>query len=524
MGLRPRNLTTTQSGYASVYESGNVLVPTQDYKRQGLVKAQQYTVLAQDRSTNQLTLETPMGQILTINPAQCRKKTVYEMHSIPIAVGDRLRWTKNNRDTGIRNGQTFIVNHVALDGTAQITDSDGKTMEINLSGRQYLDYAWVSTTYSSQRKTADRVLALMDGITTNRESFYVTVSRAKHHLTLYTADKVALTNLAQRTKNKENVSDYIPLFQVVPNHAQTAQTPLQFIPASDAHRNLAKRVGERVGNRICQKLTADRPGTDCSAAASIPTGTAISADAPDVAAFASTLEPHVERLSGAIADFLEERSFIKCAGELAEAVTAVNRSLEYLEHSTENRTYLAATIDRLDAAVGTTSQHLQQLGRFRSRSESIQQRSQAVASPIAIIRQTLSRHSDLEHTDVRLLTNTTLPSSSLYPSLAAVLGETNSGSQEHYQQMWQRYSQGICFDTLVKLDFWVSQRALENGHSRKEIALMLIASSPYVAKIHQDYGKDKARSYVNQATKVICQKNQHQEWNRPTPQKKQLEL
>ncbi|PSB03831.1 mobilization protein, partial [filamentous cyanobacterium CCP2] len=184
MGLRPRNLTTIQSCYTSVYELGNVLVPHQDYKRQGLVKAQQYTVLAQDRSTNQLTLETPMGQILTINPAQCRKKSVYEAQPLQVAAGDRLRWTKNNRDAGIRNGQTFIVNHIAPDGIAQITDSEGKTMEINLSGRQYLDYAWVSTTYSSQGKTADRVFALVDGSTTNRESFYVTVSRAKHHLSL----------------------------------------------------------------------------------------------------------------------------------------------------------------------------------------------------------------------------------------------------------------------------------------------------------------------------------------------------
>jgi ATP-dependent exoDNAse (exonuclease V) alpha subunit len=141
-----------------VYEPGNVLVPHQDYKRQGLVKAQQYVVFAQDRSTNQLILETSMGQILTINPAQCRKKTVYERQSIPVAVGDRLRWTKNNRNAGIRNGQPLTVNHITPDGTAQITDSGGKAMEVNLSGRQYLDYAWVSTIYSSQGKTADRVL------------------------------------------------------------------------------------------------------------------------------------------------------------------------------------------------------------------------------------------------------------------------------------------------------------------------------------------------------------------------------
>lgn len=126
---------------------------------------------------NQLTLETPAGQVLTINPAQCRKKTVYEVQPVPIAVGDRLRWTKNDRNAGTHNGQTFTVSQIDSSGVALITDNDGKTMQVDLIGKLHIDYAWVNTIHSSQGKTADRVLALIDGITTNRESFYVAVSR-----------------------------------------------------------------------------------------------------------------------------------------------------------------------------------------------------------------------------------------------------------------------------------------------------------------------------------------------------------
>jgi ATP-dependent exoDNAse (exonuclease V) alpha subunit len=63
-----------------------------------------------------------------------------------------------------------------------------QTSTINLSGNQYIDYAWVSTTYSSQGKTAERVLALL-GETTNREAFYVAISRAKRAVTLYTTSQ-----------------------------------------------------------------------------------------------------------------------------------------------------------------------------------------------------------------------------------------------------------------------------------------------------------------------------------------------
>ncbi|EDX85074.1 hypothetical protein S7335_2773 [Synechococcus sp. PCC 7335] len=44
--LRNRNLTTAQAGYASYYKQGDVLMPSQDYRRQGLVKYQQYRVLS----------------------------------------------------------------------------------------------------------------------------------------------------------------------------------------------------------------------------------------------------------------------------------------------------------------------------------------------------------------------------------------------------------------------------------------------------------------------------------------------
>jgi hypothetical protein len=338
----------------------------------------------------------------------------------------------------------------------------------------------------------------MDGITTNRESFYVTISRAKHHLTLYTPDKAALTELAQKTKAKENVSDYIPLFQVVSNHAQTSQTPIQFVPASGKHRDLAKRIGESVGERICQKLaanrqrlTTERPEADCPASASEPIGTANSADTPDLAAFASTLESHVEPLSEAIAGFLEQRDLIECAGDLAQAVTAVNCSLECLERATENRANLAATVDRLHAAVGTKARHLQFAQ--SSISNQFQHDSRTLAEPIDPIARVQSQ-------------------ASLQPS------------RIDYQQMWQHYSQGVQASHPAKLDYLVGQKAFEDGQSQKVVSLMLTAGSPYVAQIHQEQGKEKARTYVNQTAKAACRREQKQQLIRGAQKQKQLEL
>jgi ATP-dependent exoDNAse (exonuclease V) alpha subunit len=68
-GLRPKDLTVAQAAYSSAYAPGDIVVPNQDYKKQGLVKNQQYRVLAGDRTNNQLLLETPSGQVITVDPA-----------------------------------------------------------------------------------------------------------------------------------------------------------------------------------------------------------------------------------------------------------------------------------------------------------------------------------------------------------------------------------------------------------------------------------------------------------------------
>jgi conjugative relaxase-like TrwC/TraI family protein len=240
-GLRPKDLTTAQAQYIWHYEIGDVVQPQRHYPQLGLQKHQRYTVLGRDPETNRLWLQAEFGQHLTINPAHCEQKTVYQVQEIPIAVGDRLRWTQNNRAAGIRNGQIFTLQQLDPQGHAQIRYDDGQIAAITLSGQQPIDYAWMSTTYSAQGKTAERVLVATEAMN-SRESFYVAVSRAKTHLTLYTANTAELTRRAQISRANATV---LPLYQQV-CYAQTPQTSASARPDSlhsgDAIRRLRDRL------------------------------------------------------------------------------------------------------------------------------------------------------------------------------------------------------------------------------------------------------------------------------------------
>jgi conjugative relaxase-like TrwC/TraI family protein len=215
-GMTSKNLTVAEAGYASHYEVGDVIVPLYGYRQKGvqadstgagLSPRQRYEVVDIQLEPNTLTAQGEDGQVVAFDPAKCKKKLVYQPALLDVAVGDRLRWTRNDRQQSRRNGQELTV--AAIDGT-QVTavDASGQQYEIDAQTPQYLDYAWGNTIHSAQGKTADRVLVLAhDNI--DQESFYVACSRVKHQLSIYTDSLEHLRQQAHRSRSQVNVTDYL---------------------------------------------------------------------------------------------------------------------------------------------------------------------------------------------------------------------------------------------------------------------------------------------------------------------------
>jgi conjugative relaxase-like TrwC/TraI family protein len=199
--LVAKDLTQVQSSYTHYYSVGDIVMPTRSYYKQGLEKFQSYLVEKIEKDS--LLLRDLRGARFKVNPMKFRK-TVYAQQNLEIAVGDKLRWTRNDKEMGRRNGQAFVVSGIE-GNTATITYSSGETDSFNLIEPLHLDYALVSTTYSSQGKTAERVMisASADPIV-SQESFYVAISRAKTDLKLYVQDRVDLLERASQSKAKEN--------------------------------------------------------------------------------------------------------------------------------------------------------------------------------------------------------------------------------------------------------------------------------------------------------------------------------
>ena len=131
--LQRKDLTQVQARYVSHYAVDDVIVPIRDYRQQGLEKHRQYRVSAVDAASNLLTLETSDHQLIQIDPALCDRKAVYTTLAVEVAVGDHLKWTKNNRVAGTRNGQQFTVESITDEGIAQIVNDQDESRTFDLA-------------------------------------------------------------------------------------------------------------------------------------------------------------------------------------------------------------------------------------------------------------------------------------------------------------------------------------------------------------------------------------------------------
>ena len=311
--LRSLDRTSAQLKYACAYSEGEVVVPVRDYRRYGLKKQEQYTVLSRDIAQNQVTVAAPDGSAITFDPSRCADKTTYAVQEIAIAPGEQMRWTRNDTERGVRNGQMVTITAIDAKGTATLKDVSGQETTVELTGQQYLDYALVSTTYSSQGKTADQVLVAVDG-TISKEGLYVAVSRAKQKLSLYTASKAKLFKQAERSSAKENPSDYLTLFNLVNPDAENQKTARTAREVRGADQS--EYVGDRAGERVAHGHRA-----------AVRRDWAVAAGSERATSRAASLPPqYVSDVRGVVAGITERRRAAELEGQ-AERIGAAAQSL-----------------------------------------------------------------------------------------------------------------------------------------------------------------------------------------------------
>jgi ATP-dependent exoDNAse (exonuclease V) alpha subunit len=93
---------------------------------------------------------------------------------------------------------------VAVDGSTVTLGGQDARFRLDRARALHLQHAYASTVHSAQGLTSARVLvdANTRSLSSNRAVFYVAISRARHHVTLFTDDASKLASAMSREPKK----------------------------------------------------------------------------------------------------------------------------------------------------------------------------------------------------------------------------------------------------------------------------------------------------------------------------------
>jgi conjugative relaxase-like TrwC/TraI family protein len=181
------------------------------------------------------------GRFITIPSKMLDKINVCLPRELPIAQNDRLHLKANRKlasGSRVTNGELVTVKSVRADGGIEL--ADGRVLD--KSFREFLP-GYAVTSYGSQGKTVDFVLFSDSTVkaATNAQQWYVTISRGRRGIRIFTPDKEQL---------RENV-------------ARSGHRPLAFEFARDFHQQpglqlwdklhgYLLRFGKEVADTICR--------------------------------------------------------------------------------------------------------------------------------------------------------------------------------------------------------------------------------------------------------------------------------
>jgi len=136
---------------------------------------------------------------------QAEHFSVFERDAIEISVGERIRFTANGRDDKdhrLNNGSLYAVKALGEDGSLILENG----WKIDKSFK-HMDYGYATTSHAAQGKTVDCVLVAQSGLVSagasDAKQFYVSVSRGRKEVRIYTDDIEALRENVARERDRE---------------------------------------------------------------------------------------------------------------------------------------------------------------------------------------------------------------------------------------------------------------------------------------------------------------------------------
>jgi len=198
--LETKGLTKAEAREAASYSIGDVVRFNRDYPLKGIRRGEALTIRSIDPERGRMALQGRQGDSVEWFPRQWGAGTaeVFAPRDMELRIGDRVQFTRNDRERGRANGLDAIVTAIDLGkgrATAKLANGHAQQLDLVEPRDTHLRHAYVQTTHAAQGRTAERVLVHVDSRSTNlvdQKMLYVALSRAKAEAIVVTDDRERL--------------------------------------------------------------------------------------------------------------------------------------------------------------------------------------------------------------------------------------------------------------------------------------------------------------------------------------------
>ncbi|SJZ44358.1 conjugative relaxase domain-containing protein, TrwC/TraI family [Chitinophaga eiseniae] len=215
------NFTEAQRADWRNYKEGQVIQFSQNVP--GAKKGSQWSVKTADDKA--VTLENTDGKALSLPCDRAQHFAVFQKEELSLAKGDVIRITHNSfdkQDKRLDNATMLEVVSVSDKGDILLRNTASKVSYKLGKEFGHLEHAHCITSHGSQGKTVDRVFIAQNAATfpaTDLKQFYVSVSRGREAVTVYTDDKTALLEHASDMGDRQSALELLAAKDLHIEHA-----------------------------------------------------------------------------------------------------------------------------------------------------------------------------------------------------------------------------------------------------------------------------------------------------------------
>lgn len=198
--------TEAQKDKLDSYKQGDYLIFHQNSK--GGVKAGTRLEIIGNNNKDAVLLRGKNNEDIEVPLSQKDKFNVFTPRQIEVGAGDKIRITGNGKtieNTHLFNGGLYDVK--GFDKQGNIRLSNGTTLSKEFGS---FSHGYVMTSHASQGKTVDKVIISQSSESfkaSSAEQFYVSVSRGRQAVAIYTDDKTELLKAVSKSGERTSATE-----------------------------------------------------------------------------------------------------------------------------------------------------------------------------------------------------------------------------------------------------------------------------------------------------------------------------